>query len=80
MQKGVRLRWAEGAAKISYALQQSLDAASTIKAKLNSEGQAGFAYVYNYQPGVQISVSSMAEVKNIFSGGHKIGLGVKFDG
>lgn len=70
----------EGGAKISYAIQQTLDGSSTLKAKLNSVGQLGLAYIYQYQPGVKVSISSMVEAKNLFTGGHKIGLGLTFEG
>ncbi|KAJ6220989.1 hypothetical protein RDWZM_006801 [Blomia tropicalis] len=80
-ERGMQLSWDEkGQAKLVFGVKYNIDGASSIKAKVNSGGQIGLSYIYQYRAGIKCSLSTQLEAKNLMTGGHKMGFGLQFDG
>lgn len=47
---------------------------------MKSTGEIGLAYKHTVRPGLKFSLSSLCEVNQIMSGGHKVGMGIELEG
>jgi len=70
------LTWANGGASPSLTVgaQYALDANSFYKAKIDNNLRLGLSYVTKLQEGVQVTLSTLVNAKDLNGGGHKLGL------
>jgi len=82
LESGVQLSWASGsnATKLALAAKYSPDRDTIIRAKIDNASQIGLSYQQRVRDGVTLTLSSMIEGKNFNQGGHKVGLGLEFEG
>ncbi|ESO84791.1 hypothetical protein LOTGIDRAFT_168464 [Lottia gigantea] len=81
LETAVNLAWTSGtnATKFGLGAKYTLDRNSSINAKVNNSSQVGLGFTHKLKDGIQLTVSSLIEGKNINAGGHKIGLGLEFE-
>lgn len=77
---GASFAWSNDAASPSLvvAAQKQLSANSSAKVKLDNNLQAGLSYQTKLADGVQVTLSSHVNAKNINGGGHRIGAAFNF--
>jgi len=80
VQLGVQLSWDKGqsATKFGVASKYTIDADSSVNAKVNNAGQIGLGYSHKLREGVTLTLSSLMHGTKLNEGGHKLGLGVEF--
>jgi len=80
VQLGVQLSWDKGqsATRFGVASKYTIDADSSINAKVNNSGAMGFGYSHKLREGVTLTLSSLLQGNKLNEGGHKLGLGVEF--
>jgi len=72
----VSLAWSNDASAptLTIGAQQALDADSFTKVKLDNNLRLGLSYVTKLRDGVQVTLSSLVNAKNLNGGGHKAGI------
>jgi len=80
VQLGVQLSWDKGqsATKFGVASKYTIDADSSVNAKVNNSGAIGLGYSHKLREGVTLTLSSLLQGNKLNDGGHKLGLGVEF--
>jgi len=80
VQLGVQLSWDKGqsATRFGVATKYSLDADSSVNAKVNNAGQIGLGYSHTLRDGITLTLSSLLNGTKLNEGGHKLGVGVEF--
>lgn len=80
VQLGVQLSWDKGqsATRFGVASKYSLDADSSVNAKVNNAGQIGLGYSHRLRDGITLTLSSLLNGTKLNEGGHKLGVGVEF--
>ncbi|XP_032803321.1 non-selective voltage-gated ion channel VDAC2-like [Petromyzon marinus] len=77
----VRLAWSAGAPHPRFTLggTYKIDQNASVSGKMNSASLLGLSYTQALRPGVKLSLCGLLDVKNINSGGHKLGLGLELE-
>lgn len=81
LETGVLLNWVAGSHETRFSLgaKYSPDRETTIRAKLNNASQLGLSYQHKIRDGVNLTLSTLVEAKNLNQGGHKFGIGLDFE-
>lgn len=81
LETGVQLSWVSGSHETRFGVgaKYTPDKDTTVRAKLNNASQLGLSYQHRIRDGVNLTLSTLIEGKNLNQGGHKFGIGLDFE-
>jgi len=82
LETAIQMNWTAGSndTKFGFGAKYSPDKDTTIRAKVNNSSQIGVSYQHKIRDGVNLTLSSLLEGKNLNQGGHKFGIALDFEG
>lgn len=80
LEAGVTFSWTSGssATKFGFATKYDMDRDTILRAKITNDALVGLSYSQNLNNGINMTLSSLIDGKNLNVGGHKLGLGLEF--
>jgi len=72
----ISLTSSTNAVTVGLAGKYALDSDTTIRGKINDNGQIGLSYEQDLRKGITLNLSTLIEGSNLNGGGHKVGLGI----
>ena len=82
LETGITLGWNTGSnsSKFNLGCIYKLDCCSSVRAKVNNNSQIGLGFTHKLRDGVNLTLSALIDGKNLNQGGHKLGMGLEFEG
>lgn len=81
LEAGAQLNWSSSNnTRFGIAAKFLADKDSSFRAKLHNNGQLGLSYQQKLRDGMTLTLSSLIECKTFNQGGHKVGVGLDFEG
>lgn len=81
LETAINVGWTSGTNTTRFALgaKYTLDADSSLRAKVSNTSQIGLGYTHQLRDGVKLTLSALIDGKSLNQGGHKLGLGVELE-
>jgi len=81
LETAISMNWTVGSndTKFGFGAKYCPDRDTTIRAKVNNASQVGVSYQHRIRSGVNLTLSSLIEGKNLNQGGHKFGICLDFE-
>lgn len=81
LETAISMNWTVGSndTKFGFGAKYCPDRDTTVRAKVNNASQVGVSYQHRIRDGVNLTLSSLIEGKNLNQGGHKFGIGLDFE-
>lgn len=82
LETAITLGWNSGSnvSKFNFGCAYKLDCCSSVRAKVNNNSQIGLGFTHRLRDGINLTLSALIDGKNLNQGGHKLGLGLEFQG
>jgi len=81
LETAIQMNWTVGSndTKFGFGAKYCPDRDTTLRAKVNNASQVGLSFQHKIRDGVNLTLSSLLEGKNLNQGGHKFGIGLDFE-
>jgi len=81
LETAISMNWTVGSndTKFGFGAKYCPDRDTTVRAKVNNASQVGVSYQHRIRSGVNLTLSSLIEGKNLNQGGHKFGIALDFE-
>jgi len=81
LETAINMNWTAGSndTKFGVGAKYCPDRDTTFRAKVNNASQVGLSFQHKVRDGVNLTLSSLIEAKNLNQGGHKFGIALDFE-